>query len=342
MVAGGGVLVESAGEIRNLGGLIQGNSRIPGADASAGAVTLRAGGAIANLAAADLTPAVVFGVADDVVLAAGGPLSNVGSRILGNADIRMEAAGAFLNGTDSPAAAVREVREDFHERSRTALGIAKRRDGYTISYGPAVPPAGLPLVVAGGSVRIAAADIVSQGEIDANGGDVRLQASGRIQNQAVLSGRVSYERTCRPMFCRSRADADVTSSGGLINAAGDVNMQAAEVVNLGGTVLALGDIAIEAPRVVSAGVPAYSTLARSKGLKAWFGDSWAGVYASDQGGAFVARRGRVRVAGMLHIDGGLAAAESVEAAGGTAVVRPPRRDAAVLEDPLGLITLFWR
>jgi hypothetical protein len=205
-----------------------------------------------------------------------------------------------------------------------------------------VPPAGLPLVVAGGSVRIAAADIVSQGEIDANGGDVVLQASGRILNQAVLSGRVSYERTCRLMFCRSRADADVSSSGGLINAAGDVDMQAAEVVNLGGTVLALGDIAIDAPRVVSAGIPTYSTLARSKGLKAWFGDSWAGVYASDQGGAFVARSGRVRVAGMLHIDGGLAAAESVEAAGGTAVVRPPRRDAVVLEDPLGLITLFWR
>ena len=197
-------------------------------------------------------------------------------------------------------------------------------------------------MVAGGSVRIAAADIVSQGEIDANGGDVSLQASGRILNQAVLSGRVSYERTCRLMFCRSRADADVTSSGGLINAAGDVHMQAAEVVNLGGTVLALGDIAIDAPRVVSAGIPAYSTLARSKGLKAWFGDSWAGVYASDQGGAFVARSGRVRVAGTLHIDGGSAAAESIEAAGGTAVIRPPRRDAPVLEDPLGLTTLFWR
>ena len=342
MVAGGGVLVESAGEIRNVGGLIQGASRIPEVDASAGAVTLRAGGAIANLAAADLTPGVVFGVAADVVLAAGGPVSNVGSRILGNADVRITAAGAFLNGIDRPGGPVREVREDFRERSRTALGIARRRDGYTISYGPAVLPAGLPLVVAGGSVRIAAADIVSQGEIDANGGDVSLQASGRILNQAVLSGRVSYERTCRLMFCRSRADADVTSSGGLINAAGEVHMQAAEVVNLGGTVLALGDIAIDAPRVVSAGIPAYSTLARSKGLKAWFGDSWAGVYASDQGGAFVARSGRVRVAGTLHIDGGSAAAESIEAAGGTAVIRPPRRDAPVLEDPLGLTTLFWR
>jgi hypothetical protein len=144
------------------------------------------------------------------------------------------------------------------------------------------------------------------------------------------------------MFCRAEASAGVTSAGGLINAAGDVEMRAAEVVNLGGAVLALGGIAIDAPRVVSAGIPTYSTLARSKGLKAWFGDSWAGVFASDQGGAFAARRGRVRVAGTLYVDGGQAADEPVDASGGTVVIRPPRRDAATLEDPLGLTTLFWR
>jgi filamentous hemagglutinin family protein len=342
IVAGGGVLVESAGDISNQGGLIQGATRIPGAGASAGAVTLRAGGAIANLAAVEQTPGVVFGSAGDVVVAAGAGVSNVGSRLLANANVRITAGGTFLNGVHRLGGPVQEVREEIRERSRSVLGIPRRRDGFAIDYGPPVPSSGVPLVVAGGGVEVAAAEIVSQGEIDANGGDVRLRSSSRILNQAIVSGRVSLERTCRLFFCRSRAETDVANVGGVINAAGSVEMKAAEVVNLGGSLLALGDIAIDAPKVTSAGIPTYSAVARTKGLKAWFGDTWAGIFTADEGGLLLAPRGRVRIAGTFYIDGGSATTEAVEASGGTVIVRPPRRDAVALDDPLGLITLFWR
>jgi hypothetical protein len=194
-------------------------------------------------------------------------------------------------------------------------------------------------------VHIAAGSIVNHGgEIDANGGDIRMAAQGAIANEGLVTGQVRFERTCRLLFCRTTAESSTTAVGGLLSASGDIDLRAgSEILNVGGRMLALRNIDLAAPRVVARGVTVYASLARAQGMKAWFGDTWAQIYAADQGGVLTANLGRLRIDGTLFDEGGVvSAAGGVEASGGVITVRPPRREAVRIEDHLGLTSWIWK
>ena len=104
----------------------------------------------------------------------------------------------------------------------------------------------------------------------------------------------------------------------------------------------MNKLVIDAPRVVARGVPGYTVLERQRGLKSWFGDNWAQIYASDIGGSYTAR-GRLTVDGALFIDGGAAdGALGAEARDGMVLVRSPRRDPVLLKNHLGLSSWLWQ
>ena len=74
-------------------------------------------------------------------------------------------------------------------------------------------------------------------------------------------------------------------------------------ITLRGRVLAIGDLDIDAPMTYAAGVKGYTAIARERGFKVFFGDTWARLYAMDVGGSWMAT-GRTRVSGDAEINGG--------------------------------------
>jgi filamentous hemagglutinin family protein len=267
LLAGRAMLLESAGDIAVTGGVVQGSARNPADARSRGAVTLSAAGRIAQVSEPDGAQSAIFGAADDVVLTAGGDIVNRDARILSNANLRIAAGGDFENrvvrvGGNGGA------RQDFGRRARNPLGLARRTRGFLVDYGEQAAPGHQALMVAEGAVEIAARNIANRGgEIDANGGDVRLSAADTITNEALATGSVRFERSCRLLLCRTRAQSSVRVSGGLMNAGGEIELSAGRLIeNVGGRVFAVGDIVLNAPTSIARGLPVYTTIERAAGM----------------------------------------------------------------------------
>jgi filamentous hemagglutinin family protein len=95
-----GVVLDSTGDITNSGSLVQGQTRTVGDSDSDGAVTLNASGNILNQSLPGTGLGVLFGVADDVVLTAGGNIVNENARILSNENVSITAGGDLDNIVD--------------------------------------------------------------------------------------------------------------------------------------------------------------------------------------------------------------------------------------------------
>lgn len=330
----GAVLIESDGDLRNSGGLIRGS-----------AVTLGAAGSVINETPLGGPLAVVFGAAGDVLVRAQGDIVNHGGRLISNRNLTLNAGGDVSNGVDRVGGIGEGSAQHFRERQRNLFGISKRSAGFSVDYGDLASTGAQAVLVADGGLTITGRDITNRGgELIANGGDIRLAAAERIRNEGLATGQVRFERSCRLFVCRTRADGNVSVVGGLLSASRDVELHAgAEIENHGGRVLALRAMTLDAPRVSARSVTVYSVIKRAAGLKALFGDSWAQVYAADQGGAFTASRGRLRIIGTAFNDGGVfAAVEGIDAAGGIVTVRSPRRDPVRLDDHIGLTSWLWK
>jgi len=192
-------------------------------------------------------------------------------------------------------------------------------------------------------VTIRARNVVSHGgEINANAGNLIIDAAQRIDIATVRIGRLHYESRCL-FSCSKSANSTVTLNGGTINSANDVHLIAGtEVLNSGGRVLALNDLVIDAPSVTARAVPTFSTLGMQPGLASDFGASWGRIYAADQGGSFTANRGRLIVNGAVVIQGGsLNAADGVTARDGVTTSYDAAHDPVTLEGHLGFFDWLW-
>lgn len=341
---GGAVLIETAGDIHNRGGLIQGAQRA--ADASfAAAVTLRAGGSVINESPHGAALAVVFGSADDVLVSAGRDIANRSGRLISNRNLSLTAGADVINGVERIGGIDGGAQQPHRSRSRNVFGISKRTTGFSVDYGALTSAGEQALLVADGELSVTGRNLANRGgELIANAGDIRLSATAAIRNEGLATGQVRFERSCRLFICKTRAHSDVSVIGGLLNASGNLELRAGErIENIGGRVLALGELTLDAPKVSARSVTVYSLIKRASGLKALFGDSWAQVYAADQGGVFTAQQGWLRISGAALNEGGVfAAAEGTEAAGGIVTLRGARRDPVRLDDHLGLTSWGWR
>ena len=336
--AHGAVTVKTTGDLVNRGGTIQGEAKSASDVASVGAVTLDVAGSFLNESPDTSFPGAIFGANGDVAIRSGGDFTNRGGRIISNKGLTIRAGGNLANLVDAPISGNGGTRTDFHGSKRELLLFSRSRSGFDVNYGSLPVPRQAAYLVADGDMTLAGRNVSNLGgEIYANGGSLRVLATERFANQALASGSVRFERKCL-IVCKTSAAADVIVTGGLVSAAQDLAINAGiEASNIGGRVLALGDMKITAPKVLAKGITGYTTLARDRGLKAWFGDTWQQIYAADVGGSFVASRGRLTVNGTLYLDGGEAAGGiGTDVSDGTVVVRSRQRDPVVISNHLGL------
>ncbi len=340
--AAGVVLVSSAG-ITNIGSLIQGQARTAGDPASLGAVTLYAAGTILNQTLPGTGLGVLFGVADDVVLGAGGNVVNENARILSNTNVSIAAAGDVDNIIDRTGVVNNGIASSYADSHLTLLLFSRRESGFSVNYGELTNPAALSYITAeAGNVSISANNVSNVGgSILSNDGAIDIAARGALLTQGVPTGQAEFHESCF-IFCRASASSNVQIYGGAIEAGTDIALSAGtQITNRGGMVLAEGNLSLSAPRVLAQGVPGYSAVNEDHNFKAWFGNAWAAIYAADMGGAFEGGSGEVQIAGEGDIDGGtFSAPGGVHATNGIVTIRSPNlgRVTSGFHNSIGLIS----
>lgn len=331
------VRLDMTGGIHNIGGLIQGTRRETDSEDTAYAVMLNAGGTIENRGVAQDVGAVIFGAADDVRLRAASDIVNADARIVSNAGLRAESGGTIRIATSHVEGSGRTA---WKKDDQLLLGILERnKSGYTVDLGRLTLPGKEAYVVAEGGIQLNAAEFSnSGGYVFSNAGDINVKLDGAFENIALAVGTFSYRKSCVLFLCDREAASTERLVGGQINAAGEIHVQAGdEILTRGGQLYALGDIELEAPSIVAQGMSTHTAMLREDGLKAWFGDTWARIYSTDQGG-FVTQNGRLILRGAARQERGhFIAGAGTE--GEIEVIEPPRRDLVRIEDHLGI--LFW-
>ncbi|KPC52538.1 Hemolysin precursor [Amantichitinum ursilacus] len=339
----GGVRISSSGDIHNTGSLIQGKTRDASDSAMLGAVTLTAAGQVVNLTDSANRLGIVFGSDDDVVIHSAGDITNQAARIISNGQLVLQAGGLIRNQIvhiDAPANGLTQS----YDHENNLLGLRHGTSGYDINFGSLAVPDQVADLVADKGMTLQAAGLKNiGGQILVNDGDLHAHFSGAVDNVALQTGAVAYARKCSWLTCRSSATSTQQSWGGLIQVAGNFDLSAdGGIANTGGRWLALGAMTLTAPTVRGDSLSSYSTLSVQRGWKAWLGDRWAQVYATDSGGSFSANGGALRINGQLVLDGGVASAsESVVAGDGTVTIRTPQRDPVVASHPAGLTSWLW-
>lgn len=340
-----GVVLTSAGDIVNLGSIVQGQKAIDDDPASRGAVTLTAQGSIHNQSLPDTGLGILFGVAGDVSLTAAGDVINQNARILSNRTVTIDAGGAVRNVVDHTDGAGSGAPVSYADRGGRFLFFTHRNSGFSVDYGALVDPTKLAYITAdGGDVRIRANAVANLGgSILSNDGAIDIAARDTLVTQAIFTGQARFARSCF-IFCRSSASSTVRGFGGVIEAGTDITLKAGtQITNTGGTVLAVRTLKLDAPRTLAQAVLGYSAVNRVHDLKNWFGNRWAAIYAADTGGLFSGGSGQVVLTGEGIVDGGVfGAPRGVSAAGGIVTLRTPRREPVTIGNGnhLGLVSWF--
>jgi len=339
----GGVLIQSDTNLINTGGLIQGKTRNTNQATSEGAVTLVAGGSIRNDATAT-TQGIVFGQNDDVVLRAGGDIINHQSRILSNAKLTMVAQGDVFNTLDKTAGADGEQPTTWTSSGTRWLFLRNHSSGFDVDYG-GIPVVGqVPYLVSQTGTTVSGRNVSNiGGQILANGSaDIAITASDVFHNETLATGSAHFSRSCM-IFCRTSASSTVSTTGGTISAGGNLKINAGTLAeNIGGQVLSVGDLTVTAPKVRAVGITGYTALARDRGFKAFFGDTWARLYAADVGGSWLALGGALTINGQGQIEGGSFDGQTVTASNGIVTVRAKSRQPVAIESRLGLTSWLWQ
>ena len=336
----GGVLVQADGDMVNLGALVQGQTRIQDTAASLGAVTVQTGGSLRNESTPD-SLAILFGVNDDVVVRAGGDVINRHARMLSNARLEVTAAGDLVNAITKSNGANAEQPVIGASSGRRWLVLSKRGNTFDIDYGTVDRPDQTAYLLSETGTTLSGRNVINTGgNIYANNGSIVIKAADTFRTEGVTSGAAHLSRTCM-IVCRTSASSTTTVSGGLLSAGGDIDITAGRVAeNIGGRVLAVGYLTVNAPLTYATGVTGYTAIARDRGFKVFFGDTWARLYAMDVGGSWMAT-GRTRLSGDAVIDGGSLDGD-VTVAGNTTVVRPRQQDPVSIESHVGLTSWAWR
>lgn len=338
--AAGSLDVQVSGSLSNLGGSLSGVARNATEGAAPSALRIVAGGDIVNQTPAGGAGAVIFGAADDVLLEAGGDIRNINGRVVSNGALSLHAGGTALNESVFVAGSGRSMSS---RDERNWFGLPRERHTTTIDNGVLADPAHTAYWVADGQLSVTARQVHNLGgSLLANAGDVVLDAGSEILNRAWLTGALTLRETCNLLFCRRTAEVSESLVGGQILASQDVRLKAGErLLNDGGLIHATRDMQLDAPRIEARGVPVHVALSRADGLRAFFGDHWAGLYAIDQGGGFTAQTGRLSLRGQAIQDRGFfIASQGID--GVITVLRAPGRDPVELSSHLGIFSAVWR
>lgn len=337
---GGGVLVHANGNVTNSGGLILGQTRILGEPLSAGAVTVRADGPVLNTSMPDYL-GILFGAADDVVVRAGGDVVNRYARMLSNGYLDVQASGDVINAITKTDGVNGGTPSIANASGTRWLVLKKRSSSFDVDYGESDRSGQTAYLLSDRGTTLAGRNVLnSGGEIYANNGPIKIRAIETFRTEGITTGSAHYSRSCL-IVCRTSASSTSTVTGGLLSAGRDIDITAGKMAaNVGGRVLALGNLIVDAPIATASGRTGYSAIARDRGFKAFFGDTWARLYAMDVGGSWMAA-GHTRISGDTVTDGGSFDGD-VAIAGASTVSRPRQRDSVTIGNHLGLTSWLWR
>lgn len=336
----GGVLVQTTGDIVNEGGLVQGQTRIAAQALSLGAVTVNAGGSLLN----DSTPqylGILFGVNDDVVVRAGGDITNRHARMLSNGYLDVQAGGDLVSEITKQPGANGEVPVLSSASGHRWLVLSKRSATFDVDYGEVDRPDQVAYLLSDKGTTLRGRNVINLGgEIYANNGNITIKADDTFRTEGVTTGAAHYSRTCM-IVCRTSASSTTSVIGGLLSAGGDIDISAGSVAaNVGGRVLAIGNLSVDAPVTYATGLSGYTAIARDRGFKVFFGDTWARLYAMDVGGSWMAT-GHTRIGGDAMVEGGSFDGD-VTIAGTQTVLRQRQQTPVSVESHLGLTSWIWR
>ena len=331
VAAGSNARIDVTGDISNIGGMIRGASRNNSDTETPYAVMLTAGGAINHRSAVGFEPAVVFGSNDDVGLFAKGDITSANARIVSNGRLTLQADGDVRNESLN-------IPDTGRAESKTS-GLLTRNDGYTVQMGSLVDPVHQGYWVSAGDLVVKGRNVSNIGaNVFSNNGSVLVTAVQTIRNEALATGSFDYQRSCFLFLCRRSASTTEALVGGQISGAGGVGLKAGQsILNDGGSVLGIGDIHLDAPQITARAKSVHQLISRADGVKATFGDTWAGIYAVDQGGGFTSQQGKVVLRGAARQERGFfAGAQGVE--GSVEIIQLPQRDPVTLENHLGIFS----
>lgn len=340
-----GVVVKSSQDIVNIGSLVQGQTQTTSDTDSKGAVTLNASGNVLNQSTTGSKLGVLFGVNGDVVVTAGGNITNEDARILSNSNVTLTAAGDVDNIIDHSSGANGGTAVGYSNRSWRLIFVQHHENGFTVDYGALGDPDKLSYITAdSGNVTISARNVNNiGGSILSNDGSIAISAAQNLLTQGVFTGQASYHQSCF-IFCSASASSTVQAFGGVMEAGKDITLKAGtQITNTGGTVIAIGNLKLDAPKTLAQGVLGYTVINRRNDLKTWFGNTWAAIYAADTGGIFTGGNGQVELTGEADIDGGaFNAPGGIHAAGGVNTIRTPYRAPVTIgnHNHLGLVSWF--
>ncbi|EUC12598.1 filamentous hemagglutinin N-terminal domain-containing protein [Paraburkholderia hospita] len=340
-----GVVVKSSQDIVNIGSLVQGQTQTTSDSDSKGAVTLNASGNVVNQSTTASKLGVLFGVNGDVVVTAGGNITNEDARILSNSNVTLTASGDVDNIIDHSSGVNGGTAVGYSNKSLRLIFVQHHENGFTVDYGALGDPDKLSYITAdSGNVTISARNLNNVGgSILSNDGSISISAAQNLLTQGVFTGQASYHQSCF-IFCSASASSTVQAFGGVMEAGKDITLKAGtQITNTGGTVIAIGNLKLDAPKTLAQGVLGYTVINRRNDLKTWFGNTWAAIYAADTGGIFTGGNGQVELTGEADIDGGaFNAPGGIHAAGGVNTIRAPYRAPVTIgnHNHLGLVSWF--
>lgn len=342
-LSGAVTLLANAGDI-DLRGYVTGAQR-DGADPdSKGAVTLAASGDIRLLSESADRLAIAFASAGDLSVTAGGAVSNKTGRLLSNANAIIESA-SLSNSVDVVGASAGGQPRLITVRRKTMgwpIFGSKKTRVYGVDYGELRVPGQLAYIV-GQSVQIRTGEFLNSGEINAQDGSMAITASS-IVNQGGRTGTFLYSKSCW-IVCRSNGESSISGSGGAINSAFGMQLTASgSIVNDAGQIVAYGNMELNAPRIVgTAGyVPAIAR--RPGGLRTLFAGYQSWIAFTPSGGTYIAPIGSISVnsASPVELNGGdlLAGTELINPAG-VARGAGPLPPATLRRDHIGLLRSWF-
>jgi adhesin HecA-like repeat protein len=288
---------------------------------------------------------VLFGVKGDVVIKAGGDITNEDARILSNSNVMLTASGDVDNIIDHSSGVNGGTAVGYSNKSWRLIFVQHHENGFTVDYGALGDPDKLSYITAdSGNVTISARNVNNVGgSILSNDGSISISAAQNLLTQGVFTGQASYHQSCF-IFCSASASSTVQAFGGVMEAGKDITLKAGtQITNTGGTVIAIGNLKLDAPKTLAQGVLGYTVINRRNDLKTWFGNTWAAIYAADTGGIFTGGNGQVELTGEADIDGGaFNAPGGIYAAGGVNTIRAPYRAPVTIgnHNHLGLVSWF--
>jgi filamentous hemagglutinin family protein len=345
MIAVGGALtlVATNGDLTNIGGLLQGETRNVSDTDSKGAVTLTASGNINFTTQNPNQLAVAFANSDDLSVNAGGSITNTAGRLLSNKDTSINAGGAFVNGitlVDVPANSGQTITTtETHGGHWWQLGRRKHITRTGVNYGTLAVPGQLAYVV-GAKVTIKAASVTNRGgEINANNGELTIITPGQFNNIGVVAGSAQLVDTCQ-FYCTGDGQSTIAVYGGHLNASGKINVTAAQgITDLNGQWVGIGGVTVAAPSMSVTATPLMSVARRRSGLKQllWGKQAWS---ATQDTGGVITSGGTIdlETASAVLLAGGSITGKSVVTSAGITVVRTPQSVSPVKGHTIGILT----